>query len=177
MVNNKLSIDCRCLGVSYLRTISILPASVVLFIAFCIPQLYANPLLNKELTVLDRQTGLMWQKGDSFHDLKKGLNWYDALEYVGGKNSEKYAGYNDWRLPTMNELNALWDSSRSIKSKDGELIGLSAEFAGGGSYYLWSGDERGLDNVWYFGLGQKENYFNLKDLADLDQGVKMVRNP
>ena len=26
-----------------------------------------------------------------------------------------------------------------------------------------------------FGLGFKEEYFNLKDLGDLDQGVKMVR--
>ena len=40
---------------------------------------------------------------------------------------------------------------------------------------IFGGEERGLDHVWYFGLGQKENYFNLKDLADLEQGAKMVR--
>ncbi len=129
-----------------------------------------------ELTVTDRQTGLMWQRSDSFHELKRGMNWYEALEYVDQKNREKFAGYNDWRLPTMEELSALWDPARPLKSKDGEPIGLPPVFQGGGSYYLWTSTERNLDNAWYFGLGQKEDYFNLKELGDLDQGVKMVRD-
>ncbi|MCH7649830.1 MAG: UvrD-helicase domain-containing protein [Nitrospinae bacterium] len=58
---------------------------------------------------------------------------------------------------------------------DGEPIGLPQVFASGGSYYLWTGTERNLNNAWYFGLGQREDYWNLKDLGDLDQGVKMVR--
>ena len=72
-------------------------------------------------------------------------------------------------------MNNLWQSSGTIKSKDDETLGLAPEFQKGGSYYIWTGEERGLDHVWYFGLGQKENYFNLKDLADLEQGAKMVR--
>lgn len=128
-----------------------------------------------EQVVRDSESGLMWQRGDSFHELQKGLNWYEALEYADRKNSEKFAGFDDWRLPTMEELNGLFDASRKIKSKDGEPLGLPDGFQGGGSYYLWSADERGLDNAWYFGLGQKENYFNLKDLADLDQGARLVR--
>ena len=125
--------------------------------------------------VLDSRTGLMWQKTDSYHDRKKGMNWYEALEYVDGKNTEKFAGYNDWRLPTLDELRQLWDSKRPVESKDGDPIGLPKMFASGGSYYLWTGTERNLDNAWYFGLGQKEEYWNLKDLGDLEQGVKMVR--
>ncbi|MFP6638261.1 MAG: DUF1566 domain-containing protein [Nitrospinaceae bacterium] len=131
---------------------------------------------NKNGTVTDSTTGLVWQKGDSFHDLEKGLNWYDALDYITRKNSEKFAGHDDWRLPTKKELNRLWVSSGKIKSKDDEMLGLPSVFAGGGSYYIWTGDERGLDLAWYFGLGHKENYFNLKDLADLEQGTKMVRS-
>jgi hypothetical protein len=125
--------------------------------------------------VLDSQTGLMWQKTDSYHDRKKGMNWYEALEYVDSKNSEKYAGHDDWRLPTLEELRQLWDPKRPVESKDGDPIGLPEVFASGGSYYLWTGTERNLDNAWYFGLGQREDYWNLKDLGDLDQGVKMVR--
>lgn len=130
---------------------------------------------NNNGTVTDEGTGLVWQSGDSFHDLKKGLNWYDALEYVTSKNSQKFAGHDNWRLPTLNELNNLWQSTGKIKSKDDESLGLAPEFKNGGSYYIWTREERGLDHAWYFGLGQKENYFNLKDLADLDQGAKMVR--
>jgi hypothetical protein len=127
--------------------------------------------------VIDRQTGLVWQKADSYHELKKGVNWYEAQEYVEGRNAQKFGGHSDWRLPTLEELNGLWDASRSVKSKDSEGIGLPGEFEAGGSYYLWTASERGLDNAWYFGLGHKENYFNLKELGDLDQGVLMVRSP
>ena len=126
-------------------------------------------------TVLDTQTGLMWQKTDSYHDKKKGMNWYEALEYVDEKNSKQFAGYSDWRLPSLEELRQLWDPKRPVESKDGDPIGLPEVFASGGSYYLWTGTERNLDNAWYFGLGQREDYWNLKDLGDLDQGVKMVR--
>ena len=126
-------------------------------------------------TVADKKSGLLWQQGDSYHELKKGMNWYQALEYVDLKNAEKFAGHDDWRLPTIKELKGLYVSSRPIKSKDGEKIGLPEPFRHGGSYYLWTNTERGLENAWYFGLGFKEEYFNLKDLGDLDQGVKMVR--
>jgi len=138
---------------------------------------WAQPFTERSNGVLlDQKTGLVWQKGDSYHDLGKGMDWYKALEYVSKKNAEEFAGYRNWRLPTLKELNAIWDSKRPTVSKDGEPIGLSKSFNEGGSYYLWTADERGLDHAWYFGLGAKENYFNLKDLGDLEQGVKLVRN-
>ena len=130
---------------------------------------------NGDGTVSDQNSGLIWQLSDSYHELKKGMDWYKAIEYVDLKNSENFAGFNDWRLPTLEELKTIYDSSRPTKSKDNERIGLPESFKGGGSYYLWTNTERGLDNAWYFGLGFKEEYFNLKDLDDLDQGVKMVR--
>jgi hypothetical protein len=126
-------------------------------------------------TIADQKSGLLWQRADSYHELKQGMNWYQALEYIDLKNTEKFAGFGDWRLPTLEELKSLYDASRPIKSKDGERIGLAESFKNGGSYYLWTNTERGLENAWYFGLGFKEEYFNLKDMGDLDQGVKMVR--
>jgi len=137
---------------------------------------FAAPFIeNGDGTVTDRGNRLMWQKMDSYQELKKGLNWYDAVVYVENKNTLKFAGHDDWRLPTLEELNQLWDATLPARSKDGEPLGLPREFGDGASYYVWTGTERGLDHAWYFGMGQKENYFNLKDLSDLDQGVRMVR--
>ena len=125
--------------------------------------------------VVDKQTGLVWQKGDSHHDLGEPVSWYDALDYVDQMNSKKFAGHSDWRLPTLNELHGIWDPAKTRITKDQEHIGLPKIFADGGSYYLWASNERGLDMAWYFGLGQKEDYFNLKEANDLGQGVKLVR--
>ena len=146
----------------------------IVFFLNAVPLSFAGIVDNHNGSVTDSETGLIWQKEDSFHDLNNGLNWYEALEYISKKNSEKFSGHDNWRLPTLKELNSLWISSGNIKSKDAEILGLPSGFANGGSYFLWTGDERGLDHAWYFGLGNKENYFNLKDLADMDQGVKMV---
>ncbi len=162
------------------RSIKILFTAFFFTTVFCVPAFFQDALAasrfeNKGEVVVDRQSGLMWQTADSYHELKKGLNWYEALEYMDAKNAQNLAGHSDWRLPTLEELNGLWDASRPVSSKDGEKIGFTGEFKDKGSYYLWTSNERGLDNVWYFGLGHKENYFNLKDLGDLDQGVKLVR--
>jgi hypothetical protein len=156
----------------------ILLASLIVFaLPFASPA-FADParfLDNANGSISDTKTGLMWQKADSLIEIKKGFSWYETLEYVDKKNAEKLAGFGDWRLPTMQELRDLWDPSLPGRSKDGEPIGLPKSFPSGGSYYLWSSDERGLNNAWYFGLGNKEDYFNLKEYADLEQGARLVR--
>lgn len=64
---------------------------------------------NADGTVTDRATGLRWSKADS----GKGLNWPDALVWVQQKNAAKFLGYDDWRLPSVKELQSLVDYSRS----------------------------------------------------------------
>jgi hypothetical protein len=70
---------------------------------------------NGDNTITDRATGLMWMKLDSGH-LKAGkskdgrLNWEQALSWV--ENLE-FAGYSDWRLPNIKELQSIVDYTRS----------------------------------------------------------------
>jgi serine/threonine protein kinase len=53
-------------------------------------------------TVTDRATGLMWQKSGSGY-----LTYADAKQYIKRLNDNRYAGYHDWRLPTIPELASL----------------------------------------------------------------------
>ena len=64
---------------------------------------------NADGTITDRATGLIWSKADS----GKGMNWQDALAWVQKKNAEKYLGRNDWRMPSVKELQCIVDYTRS----------------------------------------------------------------
>ena len=59
-------------------------------------------------TVLDTKTNLMWAAKDNGSD----INWADAKAYCENYHG---GGYNDWRLPTQDELAGLYDSSKSYK--------------------------------------------------------------
>jgi len=70
---------------------------------------------NGDGTIKDRATGLMWMKVDS-GTLRAGknkdgkMNWQEALAWA--ENLE-YAGYSDWRLPNVKELQSIVDYIRS----------------------------------------------------------------
>lgn len=60
-------------------------------------------------TVDDLATGLTWTKGDS----GKGMNWKDALAWAQQRNAARYLGHDDWRVPSVKELQSIVDYSRS----------------------------------------------------------------
>ena len=64
---------------------------------------------NKDGTVTDKATSLMWSQSDSL----KGMDWAKALKWVQQKNKENYLGHSDWRLPDVKELQSIVDYSKS----------------------------------------------------------------
>lgn len=74
---------------------------------------------NKDGSVSDRLTGLMWTKEtfpmynrDSVFYEEYGTDWESALNYITKLNNENFLGFNDWRMPNYNELTSLIDCSR-----------------------------------------------------------------
>lgn len=60
------------------------------------------------LTVTDKATGLMWQRGGI--DI---MSSRSMRKEVAKLNAIKFAGYNDWRLPTMAEALSLLEREKS----------------------------------------------------------------
>ena len=69
---------------------------------------------NQDGTVSDLKYGLMWKLQDSYQEKKEWTNWEAAQLYVEKKNKQKFAGHNDWRLPTRKELLTLYEKDKSI---------------------------------------------------------------
>ena len=67
---------------------------------------------NKNGTISDLATSLMWQQSDS----EKALAWAQK------KNKENYLDYSDWRLPNAKELQSMVDYSRSPQATNSAAI-------------------------------------------------------
>ncbi|MCX5632359.1 MAG: DUF1566 domain-containing protein [Phycisphaerae bacterium] len=101
---------------------------------------------NTDGTITDLATGLIWSKADS----GKGMNWQDALAWVQKKNAEKYLGYNNWRMPSVKELQSIVDYTRSPDTTQSAAINPLFDCTqitneGGKSDYpfYWSGTTHG----------------------------------
>jgi hypothetical protein len=57
-------------------------------------------------TITDRATGLMWMQNDN----GSAVSWENALGYA---ENFSFAGYSDWRLPDVKELQGIVDYTRS----------------------------------------------------------------
>jgi hypothetical protein len=66
---------------------------------------------NSDGTVIDKATGLMWQQDSA----PLYTRWEDAKKYIERINYEQFAGYSDWRLPTIEELASLIKKEKNDK--------------------------------------------------------------
>lgn len=94
---------------------------------------------NGDGTITDRATGLMWEKTDS----GVGMDWKSALQYA---STRRTGGYQDWRLPSVKELQSLVDYSISYEKDHRPAISppfrCSTIVSPGGEKdvpYYWSG--------------------------------------
>ena len=91
--------------------------------------------------VNDPETGLMWTKEDNGKD----INWYEANEY---RERLSLGGYTDWRLPTIEELEKLYDPKKANIRDPFQLTGR----------WVWSSTKRSPDFPLLFGFVIGERY-------------------
>ena len=87
---------------------------------------------NEDGTVTDTKTRLIWTKTDTMNEKKKWVNYQESTDYVRELRVKKFAGYENWRLPSKDEMVMLYDKSFSNKDVFGKGIHISNQFASGG---------------------------------------------
>jgi hypothetical protein len=117
---------------------------------------------NGDGTVTDVETNLIWQKDAA----PERITWPEAKKYIDQLNAESFAGHDDWRLPTNEELLTLMLPKENIKR-----LYLDPIF--GSHRCFWSADTRGHHvacyvDYYYGGVYRfQENY--------VDHSVRAVR--
>jgi hypothetical protein len=88
-----------------------------------------------EKIVSDATTGLVWQK-----DYSEKCTWKQALGFCAAL---KHGGFDDWRLPNINEMMSIVNFSKSSPATD-----LTVE----SQYYFWSSTSRTEYPDYAFGI-------------------------
>ena len=97
---------------------------------------------NGDGTVTDNETKLMWNQIDAYQDTSKWSNWFMAEDYIKSLNIKKFAGYINWRMPTLEEAEELYDEDSHLRDMDRFEIFINPAFSPGGGFTTWTSDER-----------------------------------
>ncbi len=93
---------------------------------------------NGDRTITDSKTGLMWAQSSSPGD----LNWEDAETYCKNPAMDSlYLKYDDWRMPTIEELHTLYAKEiKAYKADCGLKIRIDSVFDDVSCAWIWSSE-------------------------------------
>jgi hypothetical protein len=100
--------------------------------------------------VVDKSTGLMWQKSGSLNY----MIYAEAQKWIDNLNAEGFANARDWRLPTLEEAMSLMES----RKLNGDLY-IDPKFDSK-QRWIWTADKESAGVAWVatFGHGGCDGY-------------------
>ncbi len=100
--------------------------------------------------VYDRASGLMWQQ----HGANREMTYKGAKAYIDKINSDQFAGYSDWRLPTLEEAMSLIEPEKNSDDLYIDSIFESKQ------KWIWTSDLYNDSGAWVV-LFDYGRFFNL----------------
>jgi len=107
--------------------------------------------IEKNKTWFDEATNLMWEKTQE-NNIDKIYTWAETFDYAKQLNEKNYAGYSDWRIPTIKELIALVNFMKFNPAiKEALLKNVASDFC-------WSSSEYAGDSSRAWGVYFLDSY-------------------
>jgi len=104
---------------------------------------------NEDETLTDSKYNLTWLKKDYYQLREKWCSWKRANNFVARLNEEKFAGHDDWRLPTSQESRNLYDHECKNTDFNGDIVHLDYQFPEGCGFTYWCVEENGINAMAY----------------------------
>ena len=103
-------------------------------------------------TIIDRTRRLLWIKQDTWQMTGNWMNWVQVRDLSVELNKQKFAGYKDWRLPTVAEAKSLSSKEQSNTDHMGQSIGHVDFFEPGFGFLYWTSDVKNKLQALRFGF-------------------------
>jgi hypothetical protein len=132
---------------------------------------YSQKKISGDKVVLDRATGLMWHQNGS----DDSMIYKEAMKWLKKRNKRGYAGYHDWRLPTVEEAATLLESRKS------PYLYINSMFSNK-QWGIWTCDSKfveslyinGSEDVWSVGFDNGYVYWNDFNLINYVRPVRSL---
>lgn len=128
------------------------------------PNRFVVRSFHRDEVVVDRTTGLMWQQAASSQQMVYRL----AMEWINSLNKRNFAGFNDWRLPTLEEAMTLME-----RSPNNAGLYIDPVFNSKQRSWMWTSDRGEAESAWYVNFNY--GYSKLNRIKSGNNHVRAVR--
>ena len=130
---------------------------------------------NSSGVISDNKHKKHWLPKDSWGDLWQWRNYNEAIAYARLMNQVYAGGYSNWRLPTKEEAEDLFELTYDQMDWEEEIIHISTLFVTKCSNYILTSDVDENKNVCRINLRNKELEYVDPNTRE-HQAARLVRN-